>query len=265
MNTTFFTSLTIATLAAVAYGASIKTEVKVVAATLKPGEELKPCAGSQKAFEDGQLYYHAMPSCPAPGTAVKVIETKDDTDYICRTFRLKTRGISAELASYLRTTVEKENGKVDVSVNTKTGEEFLIITAPVFQFLCLEDTIEKLDRPGTKFRRDGAKIQSYKLKNRLASEVTQFMDDALISKDGSVYADNRVNKIYLIDSPSYFDATMSFVSEFDVPPEMVRIEAEIVEIEMDDDFNFGLALDAWKEGLPEEVNMDIDWSEAEWS
>ncbi|MCK5852386.1 hypothetical protein KAH27_05075, partial [bacterium] len=206
-------------------------------------------------------YYNAMPSTPAVGSAVKVIDSKDDMDYICRTYKLKTKGISAELASYLRTTVEKEKGKVDVSVDTNTGVEYIVITAPIFQFTFLGEMIKSLDHPGTKFWEDGTTTASYKLKNRLASDISDFVREVLLSKDGSVYADNGVNKIYIGDSPSYFNATMDFIKEFDVPPEMVRIEAEIIEIEGGENFNFGLALEAWKEALPEEVNMDIDWEE----
>ena len=80
----------------------------------------------------------------------------------------------------------------------------------------------------------------------------------LKSKDSQAYADNLVNKLYYQDSPSYFDSTIKYIQEFDVPPEQVRIEAQIVEVESDKDFNFGLALEAWKEGLPENVDLKLD-------
>lgn len=245
----------------------IKTEIKVkpvpgpaAGARAKAGNAGKNNVSPAKQFKDGMLYYNAMPSTPASGTAVKVIDSKDDTDFICKSYKLKTKGISLELASYLQTTVEKENGKVNVSVNLETKDEYIVITAPIFQFPYLEEVIASLDNPGTNFYEDGTKIGSYKLKNRLASEIATFIRTVLLSRNGIVYADDSVNKIYMLDTPSYYDATMSYVKEFDVPPEMVRIEAEIIEIEAGDNFNFGLALEAWKEMLPEEVNMDIDWS-----
>ena len=214
-----------------------------------------------KQFKDGLLYYNAMPSTPAKGTAVKVIDSRDDKDYVCKTYKLKTKGIALELASYLQTTVNLEQGSVNVSVDLKTGTEYIIISAPVFQFPWLEQTIEALDHPGTSFYEDGTKIESYKLKNRLASDIGRFVGDVLLSQNGAVYADDRVNKIYLIDSPSYFDGTMKFVKEFDVPPEMVKIEAQIVEVDANDNFDFGLAWECWKEALPEEVNMEFDWDQ----
>jgi type II secretory pathway component GspD/PulD (secretin) len=65
-----------------------------------------------------------------------------------------------------------------------------------------------------------------------------------------------------MDSPSYYNATVKYIEEFDVPPEMVRIDANIVEVEMNDDFNFGLALEAWKEALPEAVDMQLDFAQS---
>lgn len=236
-------------------GSTVQTEVE-----LKSADGKVNIKDGVAAFDKGELFYNAIPSTPAAGQAVKVIETGDDTDYICKVYELSSKGIAAEIASFIRSTVEKENGSVDVSVNTKTGKEYLIITGPIFQFSYVEGVIKALDSEGTKFYEDGTKLESYKLKNRLASDIAGFVEGALMSKDGAVYADDRVNMLYLIDSPSYFDGTMDFVKKFDVPPEMVRIEAEIIEIELDDDFNFGLALEAWKEGLPENIDMTIDWS-----
>ena len=217
-----------------------------------------PPAGGPQAFKDGKLYYNNVPSTPSQGSVVKIIDSKNDTDYVSKVFKLKTKGNAAEIASYLRTTVDKAKGKVDVSVDVKTNDEFVSVTAPDYQMLFIQDMIESLDRDGTRFYEDGTKIGTYKLKNRLASEVGQMITAVLKSKDGLTYADNLVNKIYLQDSPSYYDATLKYVDEFDVPPEQVRIEAQIVEIEADDSFNFGLALEAWKEGLPENVDLKLD-------
>lgn len=231
--------------APVAAGAGVNTKGKSVA----------------QQFKDGLLYYNAMPSTPARGSSVKVIDSKDDKDYIVKTFKLKTKGIALELASYLQTTVALEQGQINVSVDVKTGDEYIVISAPIFQFPGLEETIAALDHPGTNFYEDGTKIDTYKLKNRLASDISRFVGTSLLSKNGAVYADDRVNKIYLIDSPGYFDGTMKYVKEFDVPPEMVKIEAQIVEVEAGDNFDFGLAWESWKEALPEEMNMEFNWDQ----
>jgi len=73
-------------------------------------------------FKDGILYYNAMPTTSAVGSAVKVIDSKDDKDYVCKTYKLKTKGIAVELASFLQTTIDLENGKINVSVDVNTGD-----------------------------------------------------------------------------------------------------------------------------------------------
>lgn len=284
---TIVTSATMALALVPSIRAEVKVETKVLAPSGQPpGTAGKPAAapdgvatpgsagkpagapagvptpGSVQPFSDGDLYYHAIPSGPAAGTAVRVIGTEDDTDYIVKAFKLRTKDIAAELASFLRTTVEKENGRVDVSVNTKSKEEFIVITAPIFQFEYLEQVINALDHDGTQFYEDGTAVGVYKLRNRLASDLGGLVNDALMSKDGNSYPDDTVNKVYYMDSPSYYNATVKYIEEFDVPPEMVRIDANIVEVEMNDDFNFGMALEAWKEGLPEAVDMQLDFAQS---
>jgi len=243
------------------FGVTVENEIKL---QTKSAVQSHPAAKAAiKDFVDGKMFYDAMPAAPSTAsTAVKVIETDDHTDFICKIYKLKTKGVAAELVPYLKTTVEKEKGRIDVSINTATGDEYIIITAPVFQFPYLESVINMLDEEGVEFYEDGTKDGMYKLKNRLASDVAEFAEKVLISKEGSVLADDRINKIYMCDSPSYYYGTINFIEQIDVPPEMVRIEAQIVEIEMDDDFNFGLALEAWKEGLPENVDMTIDWGQS---
>lgn len=242
-------------------GASIKTEVKVEAAKVK-AETAPGAKAGQDPFRDGELYYNAMPSTPAQGTAVKVIETDDDTDYICKVYKLKTPGIVYEIKELLRPTIDKENGKILSICNAETLEQYLIVTAPKFQFSYFEDAIFSLDQKGTRAVKSGSKYLVYECKHRLASELRGLLEGTLLSGYGNLVIDDTVNKIVLKDSPSWSDHAAKYLPMFDVPPKMVRVEAQIIEIEMDDDFNFGLALEAWKEALPENVDMTIDWSQS---
>jgi type II secretory pathway component GspD/PulD (secretin) len=219
--------------------------------------------GSLDAFQKGQLFYNAVPQTPAIGTSLKIIDSKKDTDYLIKTYKLNTKGISDDVAQYLRTVVSKEQGKVEVSVNTKSGEEFVLVTAPIYQFPFVEDTIKALDHEGTSYYDDGTKLGTYVPKNRLASDLGNLAVTALASKGAITYADNTVNKIYYQDAPSYYDGTLTIFKDFDVPPQQLRIEAQIVEIELNDDFNFGMQLDAWKEALPENVDLSFDFKKAE--
>ncbi|HQL09805.1 MAG TPA: type II and III secretion system protein [Lentisphaeria bacterium] len=259
---TVMAALLVCSAVAVYAETSVKNEVKIEQKMAAATDAAGIPAGTAAAFRQGQLFYNAMPSTPAAGTAVKVIDSKDDMDYICKVYKLKSKDVSAEIASFLRVTVEKEGGTVYVSVNTRTGDEFIMITAPMFQFPYLEDAIAALDDEGTKFYEDGTKIGVYTMKHRLASDIGPVVEGALQSQYGLSVPDDAVNKIYYLDSPSYYDATVEYVQQFDVPPEMVRIEAQIVEVEMDDDFNFGMALEAWKEALPENVDMQLDFQQS---
>ena len=241
----------------------VKIEAKVPQAVPAPGAPAAVPLANAEAFKAGAMYYNAMPSAPASAaTAVKVIDSKRDIDYVSKVYKLKNKGISAEIASYLRTMVNKAQGEVNVSVNATNEEEFIIVTAPEYQFASVEQMIGQLDNPGTKFYWDGTVLGTYKMKHRLASEISPLVDEILKSRDGAAYVDDKVNMMYYYDSPSYYEGTVEYIRQFDVPPEMVRIEAQILEVEMGDDFNFGLALEQWKEMLPESVDMQLDFQQS---
>jgi type II secretory pathway component GspD/PulD (secretin) len=258
-----------------AFGADVSTKVQInyQAATKAPDIKVnvpKNASGQNgnsasqqpvfysQPFSYGKLYYNAVPSTPAIGNVIKIIDTKDDKDFICKIYKLNSL-TGPEIKEFLKTPVLKENGQVDSTTNTETGDNYLVVTAPVFQFPYLDKVIEELDRPGTSWDNSGDPSINYKMKHRLASEVAPFIKAEKLSRDGTVYADDPINVLYICDVPSQFvDATTS-LTDFDVPPEMVRIEAQIIEIEMDDDFNFGLDWDAWKAALPESVDMTMDF------
>jgi type II secretory pathway component GspD/PulD (secretin) len=234
----------------------VATEVKINTIP-SSGSDVK---GTEQAFKDGELFYNAVPSTPAPGTAVKVIDSKDDVDFIVKVYELKTPGTVYEIKDFLTPTISKENGKIKTSYNVETKKEYLIITAPAFQFPFLDDAIQMLDQPGTKYAKSGSKRLVYTTYNREATELEELINETLVSGYGDVIFDDTINKIMIKDAPSVYDRCVKYLPYFDVPPEMVRIECEIVEFDTDDDFNFGIAWDAWKEALPENVDMTIDWS-----
>jgi len=226
-----------------------------------PGSNTKVPAGNEQAFKDGELFYNAMPSTPAVGSAIKVIETTDDTDFICKDYQLKTKDIGYEIKQIITKTLKMENGSVCCFLNTETGFQSLVVTAPIFQFPFIEAVINTYDRLGTAYAKSGSKRLVYITKYRKASELRDIIVDTLASPYGDVIIDDTINTIMIKDAPSVITRCEKYIPLWDVPPSMVRIEAEIIEIENGENFNFGLALEAWKEALPEEVNMDIDWDE----
>ncbi|MCX7847297.1 MAG: hypothetical protein N2595_04630 [bacterium] len=215
-------------------------------------------AGTAEAYRQGQLYYNAMPSTPAQGTAVKVIDSKDDMDFLVKVYKLSNTGIVYEIRDILKGPLGKENSDVSAYVDTVTDEEYLVITAPDFLFPFIEDMLRVLDKPGTSYEKSGSARIWYTCAHRRASELRDAIEKTLGSKYMDLVVDDTINHIMVKDAPTVIERVARWLPYFDIPPEMVRIEAQIVEINLNDDFNFGMALEAWKEGLPESVDMRLD-------
>ena len=218
-----------------------------------PAQTLQAPAG------DADLYYHAIPSTPAVGQAIKVVESNDDTDYIVKAFKMKHKGIVFEIRTILERTIQKENGKSKSIVNNINGDEYLIVTAPSFQMPYIEAVINEIDTEGTKFAGGGSDRFVYYCKNRLATDLQKFILATMGSGHGEVVADDLTGRIMMNDAPSCANTVRKWLPYFDVAPQQIRLECQIIEIENSDDFNFGLALEAWKEALPESVDMTLDW------
>lgn len=215
-------------------------------------------AGSAEAYRQGQLYYNALPSTPAQGTAVKVIDSKDDMDFLVKTYKLANTGIVYEIRDILKGPLAKENSDVSTYVDTITEEEYLVITAPDFLFPFIEDVLRTMDKPGTSYEKSGSARIWYTCAHRKASELRDAIEKTLGSKYMDLVVDDTINHIMVKDAPTVIERVAKWLPYFDIPPEMVRIEAQIVELNVNDDFNFGLALEAWKEGLPENVDLKMD-------
>ena len=220
------------------------------------GSPTAPSAGTP-----GKLYYNALPSTPSTASsAIKVIDSQRDIDYVCKVYTIKTKGVAAEIASYVRRVVQKADGEVYVSVNQKTGEEQMTVIGPDYQFPSLDKMIADLDKEGVTYYNDGMVTMVMPMQHRLASDLL-LIGSVIKSQDGTLCGDNKVNVAYYQDSPSYFAENAKILAHFDQPPQMVRIEAQIIEVEMGDDFNFGLALEQWKEALPESVDLQMDFQQ----
>ena len=64
---------------------------------------------------------------PAVGSSIKVIETTDDTDFICKNYVLKTKGVGYEIKEIITKTLLKEGGSVGAYQNTETGVQSLTV------------------------------------------------------------------------------------------------------------------------------------------
>ncbi|MBO7542577.1 hypothetical protein J6T93_01545, partial [bacterium] len=149
-----------------------------------------PAATPQAPAADAELYYHAIPSTPAVGQAIKVVETQDDTDYVVKAYKMKHKGIVNEIRSILERSIQKENGKSKSIVNNVNGDEYLIVTVPSFQLPYIEAVIEQLDAEGTKFAGGGTERFVYYCKNRLATDLQKYVVATMGSGHGEVVPDD---------------------------------------------------------------------------
>lgn len=255
-KTSVFSLLTVWCAAGSLCALELQNQVQIETTPVRAGT---PPVGGEKAFADGTLYYNAMPSTPAQGTAVKVIDSKDDMDYLVKTYKLKSKnGVGYEIRDFLKAPLQKEGGDVSVGKDLVTEDEYLVITAPQFMLPFLENTIKVLDKPGTSYEYSGSERIWYTCQHRPASELRDALEKTLGTKYMDLVIDDKINHIMVKDAFTVIERVKKWLPFFDIPSEMVRIEAQIVEINMGSDFNFGLALEAWKEGLPENVDLKMD-------
>ncbi len=158
-----------------------------------------------------------------------------------------------------------EGGAVSSYIDLQTGKEYIAITAPEYQMPYCEQAIAIMDKPGTSYEKSGSARIWYTCQNRKASELTDAITKTLGTSYGDYVYDDRINKIMVKDAPSIRDRVAKWLPYFDVAPEQVRIDVQIVECEADNDFNFGMALEAWKEALPERVDTTLTFNQSKTS
>ena len=246
----------------------MKTNIKAVLLTAVAAGSLMAAhtqinlntAAPAAAPSGSSTYYHAVPSAPGVGQAVRIVESHDDTDYIVKVFPLKNPDGAFEIVGILKAAIDAERGDIRASINDETEEATLIVTAPDFQMPYIENAIERLDKKGVSFDNDGTETLVYTFKNRQGKDLADMIEGTMLSGYGDIMVDEDLNQVIINDTPTSLACVQEQLPKFDTPTRQVRIECEIVELEDSDDFNFGLALEAWKEALPESVDMTIDWN-----
>ena len=78
------------------------------------------------------------------------------------------------------------------------------------------------------------RTESFQLNYHKAKSVFDFLknkDQTMLSKRGSVIADERTNKVFVTDTPNRLEDLRRVIAEIDIPARQVIIEARIVEAE----------------------------------
>ena len=89
------------------------------------------------------------------------------------------------------------------------------------------------------------RTETFQLNYHKAKAVFDFLknkDQTVLSKRGSVIADERTNKLFVTDSPSRLEDLRRLIGEIDIPARQVVIEARIVEAEDNFTKNVGARL-----------------------
>lgn len=79
----------------------------------------------------------------------------------------------------------------------------------------------------------------FSLNNANASDVNNIVQ-GMLSPAGQVIADNRSNKLIIMDVPAVLDKLKDIIYELDSPAKQVMIEAKMIETTLDDDENLGI-------------------------
>lgn len=109
--------------------------------------------------------------------------------------------------------------------------------------------------------------ESFQINYHKAKEIFDFLkskDQTILSKRGSVVVDERSNKVFVTDVGTRLEALRKLITEIDVPPRQVLIEARIVEANKDFSRDLGVRLgvgDAKSHSLGGGANIGLGKSE----
>jgi hypothetical protein len=179
-------------------------------------------------------------------TFIRTPNTFADNQYIARVFELVCSPF--EILPYVRTLVATEGGTTTLSeyVNPDGVRRYRInVVCPPYQMPYVEQIISAFNEPGFKSNQGGIRFH-LRAHNRLASELASILRRTEISGDGQVQSDDVTNTVYIFDSDSDGNRALNVMHYYDVPPRMVELEVQILEIDLGNSQQLGLDWDAWK-------------------
>jgi general secretion pathway protein D len=208
---------------------------------------------------------------------VKQIDVPGGTDGIY-TIQLKYADadkVSKELEAYLAMTVAPADKTAPAALPPKlmvdSRTNTLIVASNEATWKKLEAIIDRIDLPVE--TESGGSMHVYPLKAAIAEELAKVMNDAIsggkqsaaqsksaangaapatappvaggeqlrLEGEAHVIADKGTNKLIVMSSGRDFLALKNIIQELDEPRKQVYIEATILEVEMENDYNFGFA------------------------
>ncbi|GAB4311742.1 MAG: hypothetical protein Kow0059_01990 [Candidatus Sumerlaeia bacterium] len=200
---------------------------------------------NEYTFQDEQI--NILPS----DGVVKVLRTDQKVllnDYI--TFIYPCKNVNPrEIRGPIRTLVRKEGGEADVLQDKQAKQYYLHITCPRFQKPWVEACMAGLDEAWVSERKDGSAELYYKGKFRDVRKI-QNISQFYITPEGlgRFYFDLLNNALYYTDQPAGMGLQSWGLSQIDIPPNEVRLEVAVYEIDKNNDVMLGLDWLSWKNG-----------------
>ena len=152
-----------------------------------------------------------------------------------------------ELRAVLRTVCRKEGGNADVVQDKEKREYFMQVVCPEFQLPYLRSAAQELDVPWLKIAEDGDGNLYYKCKFRTVADVN-WISQYYRGPEGYFRCDAPNNALYFNDQPAVLGLQKKGLSEIDIPPNQVRLDVIVYEVNTQNDDKVGLDWIDWKNG-----------------
>lgn len=168
--------------------------------------------------------------------------------YISEVFELK-KAVALEILPHITKAVKLEKGTARALKYTDpdAGRDryYIQVVTTVEQMPSIRKTVEALDLPKV-VSSEGSMKYHRRMKYRRASEVADIIAGTVLSSEGSIFADDVTNTVYIKDAQSEGEREIVTLEFYDVPPPQVEFEILAVEILDDNEAKLGLDWDAWK-------------------
>ncbi len=198
---------------------------------------------NEYTFQDEQI------NLDVDSGVVKVLRTdqKINVNQFVTEFLQFKRAVPRELRHVLRTICRKEGGNADVLQDKVKKEYFMQVVCPEFQLPYLKEAARALDVSWLHVADDGDGNLYYKAKFRPIQDIN-WISQFYRGPEGYFYLDATNNALYYNDQPACIPLQEWGLKQIDIPPNQVRLDVTIYEVNTQNDAKLGLDWMDWKNG-----------------
>ena len=180
---------------------------------------------------------------------VKVLRTdqKINTNKFVTDFVQFRHATPRELRHVFRTICRKEGGNADVLQDKVKKEYFMQVVCPEFQLPYLRKAAEELDVPWLKVAEEGECHLYYQAKFRPIQDVL-WISQYYRGPEGFFEIDDANNALYFNDQLACEGLQNWGLSQIDIPPNQVRLDVTVYEVNTQSDAKIGVDFIDFKNG-----------------